>query len=139
MAENTEQQSGLDVVKTGSGKGAGVVSESVLEQMEALYKQKLAEKTGIMNALADASAWWSGGVAGPHQALAERQRIREEQDKNLLAMQSDIANKRVTLNMLKESLVSMTAPGTAPTSGATVGGAGFTGRSEEHTSELQSH
>ena len=125
MAENTE--SGLDVVKTGSGKGAGVVSESVLQQMEALYERKLAEKNSIMNALADASAWWSGGVAGPHQALAERQRIREEQDKNLLAMQSDIANKRVTLNMLRESLASMTPPGTAPTSGATVGGAGVTG------------
>ena len=133
MSESTntpanQQESGLDVVKTGTGKGAGVVNESILKQMEELYARKLAEKNSILSSLADASAWWSGGVAGPSQALAQRAEARETQDKNLLALQSDIANKRVTLQMLKNAAASLVAPGGIPPGGApTVGGAGVVG------------
>lgn len=114
------QDSGLDVVKTGSGKSAGVANESVLQQMEELYARKLAERNSFLSSLADASAWWSGGVAGPTQGLAQRAEVREKQDKELLGLQSDIANKRVTLNMLRDAMGSMVPPGgaTTPTAGA---------------------
>jgi hypothetical protein len=69
----------------------------VLNQMEQLYIQRQADRTGFMEAMKDASAWFSGGVEGPHQALLARDKFRQEQEGEDFQMQSQIAQYRSAL------------------------------------------
>jgi len=81
-------------VKEGSKGKAIVANESVLTQMQDLYKQKQAEKNYFLQDLADASAWWSGGAAGPTAGLAQRAVVRNAQDKQLQDLQASIAGQQ---------------------------------------------
>lgn len=82
------------------GKGAKqvVANESVLANMEKLYQQKQAQTGGflgsIVEGLKDASAWTSGGMHGPAEALALRQATKEKQAKDLFEMQTQIAAQK---------------------------------------------
>jgi len=73
------------------------VNQSVLDQMEQLYIQRQANRTGFMESLKDASAWFSGGVEGPQQALLARDKFRQEQEGEDFQMQSQIAQYRSAL------------------------------------------
>jgi len=57
---------------------------SLLAKMEELVKQKEAEQSGLMSSLQDATAWWSGGAAGPGEALARRAEQRIDSKLNCL-------------------------------------------------------
>ena len=59
--------------------GAAGVDQSILERMQKLIDEREARKGGFMESLKDAQAWWTGGVAGPSEALARRTKEREEQ------------------------------------------------------------
>ena len=60
-----------DLAKTGSSsaKIPAITNQAVLDDMQKLYEQKLAERNYFMQDLADAQAWWSGGAAGPSAGL----------------------------------------------------------------------
>lgn len=98
MAENTTP--GLDIipadasVKEGSKSKPVIANESVLSEMQNLYKQKQAEKNYFLQDLADASAWWSGGAAGPSAGLAQRAQTRALQTKELQELQAGIAGQQ---------------------------------------------
>ena len=132
MAETREQpQQPLDAadqsVRLGSGSKPVIANESVLAQMEELYRQKLARNQSFLQDLADASAWWSGGVEGPTRGLALRAQTRAAQEKELEDLARNIATTKVGLGQLQEAggalqpgMTSAPVMGGAPT---TTGGA----------------
>lgn len=71
--------------------GGMPVPPSILENLQKQYEERKAQKESFMENLRDATAWWSGGVAGPGEALAKRAAERNAQSDELFAMQSAIA------------------------------------------------
>jgi hypothetical protein len=49
----------------------------------------------------DALAWWSGGVAGPAEALQNRELERDRQEQELFGMKRDLSQAKVGLMMAK--------------------------------------
>jgi hypothetical protein len=117
MADTIEP--GLDTlsVKEGSKSKPVVANENVLSQMQDLYKQKLAEKNYWLQDLADASAWWSGGAAGPVEGLSKRAAVRSAQEKDLQSLQAGLAGQQNAIQ--NRDLFFGKAPTAAPSMGAT--------------------
>jgi hypothetical protein len=124
MAETSTTELGaLDVLaKTGTTAKPGITNQGILEDMQKLYDQKLAEKNYFMQDLADASAWWSGGAAGPSAGLAQRAQTRALQSKQLEDLQAQLSQGKVNLAQLGEANTSMGEP-KASLSGLPTGGA----------------
>jgi hypothetical protein len=120
----TTESGALDVLtaKTGTTAKPGIVNQSILEDMQKLYDQKLAEKNYFLQDLADASAWWSGGAAGPSAGLAQRAQTRALQSKQLEDLQAQLSQGKVNLSQLGEANTSMGEP-QAGISGLPTGGA----------------
>jgi len=122
----TNESSALDVLaKTGTGSKTGIVNQSILEDMQRLYDQKLAEKNYFLQDAADAAAWWSGGAAGPTAGLAQRAQTRAAQAKELQDLQAQLSQGRVNIAQLGEANTSMGEPqagGAQATTGAPTGG-----------------
>lgn len=119
----TTESSALDVLaKTGTTAKPGIVNSSILADMQKLYDQKLAEKNYFMQDLADASAWWSGGAAGPSAGLAQRAQTRALQSKQLEDLQAQLSQGKVNIAQLGEANTSMSEP-KAGISGLPTGGA----------------
>lgn len=76
--------------------GATGVDESILQRMQEIINQREAQKGSFMESLKDATAWWSGGMAGPGEALARRAKEREEQEATTFGMRRDLAQYRVS-------------------------------------------
>ena len=103
MAEQKQPLDAADQsVRLGSGSKPVIANESVLAQMEELYRQKLARNQSFLQDLADASAWWSGGVEGPTRGLALRAQTRAAQEKELEDLARNIATTKVGLGQLQE-------------------------------------
>ena len=78
----------------GKGKKAVIANEGVLQAMQDLYAERAARHGGFMEAMKDATAWWSGGVQGPGEALAKRDEQRMKQAAELFSIQQQIAAQR---------------------------------------------
>lgn len=119
MADTPSQaQTGLEVLaaadlakaNTSSSKLPNVTNQSVLDDMQKLYEQKLAEKNYFMQDLADAQAWWSGGAAGPTSGLALRAQTRAAQAKDLQDLQMALSQGKVNIAQLGEANASLGEP-----------------------------
>jgi hypothetical protein len=130
MADTPSQaQTGLEVLAATSLAKAGntssklpsITNQSVLEDMQKLYDQKLAEKNYFMQDLADAQAWWSGGAAGPSSGLALRAQTRAQQAKDLQDLQASISQGKVNLAQLGQANEEL-KPGAQALSGMPTGG-----------------
>ena len=75
---------------TGGGTPTGV-DPALLENMQKLIAEREAQKGSFLESMKDANAWWSGGVAGPGEALRARAKDREEQEATTFGMKSQIA------------------------------------------------
>lgn len=124
MADTPSQaQAGLDVLAaadlaktpTSSSKLPNITNQSVLDDMQKLYDQKLSEKNYFLQDLADASAWWSGGAAGPSSGLALRAQTRAQQAKDLQDLQMSLSQGKVNIAQLGEANTSMGQPSGLPT------------------------
>ena len=101
-------------VRTKSGKSSVIANESVLQQMQNLYSQKQAQQQGLggfIETLKDATAWTSGGVHGPTEALAKRADDKSKRAAELFDMQNKIASQRAAIDMRNRFF------GTQPTDG----------------------
>jgi hypothetical protein len=59
--------------------------------MEKLVQEREAQRGGFGEAMRDAQAWWSGGIAGPSEGLAKRAAEKEGFDATTFGMRRDIA------------------------------------------------
>ena len=71
------------------------VDPALLQNMQQLIDEREAQRSGLMESLKDATAWWSGGVAGPGEALSRRAKEREEQALTTFGMKRDLAQYKV--------------------------------------------
>jgi hypothetical protein len=81
--------------------GAVGVDPSLLENMQKLISERDAQKNSFMENLKDAQAWWSGGMAGPGEALRARAKEREEQEATTFGMRSQLAQYKVAQEQAK--------------------------------------
>lgn len=93
------------------------VDESILERMQEMIAEREKQKGGFMESLRDAQAWWSGGMAGPGEALARRAKEREEFDATTFGMRRDLAQYRVAQERAK-NLATMIGGGAPAAGGA---------------------
>ena len=128
MAETKQPLDAADPsLRMGTAAKPVIANESVLAQMEALYKEKLARNQSFLQDLADASAWWSGGVEGPTRGLALRAQTRAAQEKELEDLASRIATTKVGLGQLQQANQSLQPGGTSmPVMGGAPAGGGTT-------------
>lgn len=109
--------------------GAVPVSESVLENMQKLIAEKQAQKESFMENLKDATAWWSGGLQGPSEALSRRATARDAQAAELFQMQNALAQYKAAQAAQKSfedrrnKELGLGGEGTPTTAGGTGGGA----------------
>ena len=99
-SSDTTDQTPLPTGKTAVPKGPYAlptggtmtgVDPELLANMQKLIAERESQKNSFMENLKDANAWWSGGVAGPGEALRARQKEREEQEATTFGMKSQIA------------------------------------------------
>ena len=121
---NTESKSPLDTLSVNAGTPAkpAIYNQAILDDMQKLYEQKQAEKNYWLQDLADASAWWSGGAAGPSAGLAQRAQTRAAQSKQLEDLQAQILQGKVNIAQLGEASGAAGQP-SANVSGLPAGGA----------------
>jgi hypothetical protein len=96
--------------------GAAGVDQGILERMQKLIDEREAQKGSFMESMRDAQAWWTGGVAGPSEALARRAKEREEQEATTFGMRRDLAQYKVGQEQarnLDKQLFGVTAPAQA--------------------------
>lgn len=94
---DTTEQPG---VKVGTGKSAVIANENVLAQMQRLYEQKAAQQQGLggfIETLKDATAWTSGGIHGPTEALGRRAEDKSKRAAELFDMQNKIAAQKAAI------------------------------------------
>jgi hypothetical protein len=110
-----------------SGKSPVGVDPSLLDNMQKLIAEREKQKGSFLESLKDANAWWSGGVAGPGEALRARAKEREEQEATTFGMKSQIAqyNAQQQAAQRKQANVLAALDGGAQGAGGGVGvGAG---------------
>lgn len=106
-------------------KGVGGVDENLLQNMRQLIAEREAQASSPLEGLKDATAWWSGGMAGPAATLAARDAQREAQTATTFGMKRDLAQYQVAQQQaqnLQRQLFGAPAA-TAPGQAAQPGGA----------------
>lgn len=118
----------------GSPVGAVPMSESVLQNMQRMIEQRQAQQQGLggfIETLKDATAWTSGGIHGPTDALSKRATDRENRAAELFQLQNQLAQQKTAQAQLANIQAAdrssgwgmpqaggTTAPGAAPVQGA---------------------
>lgn len=101
-----EQPGALSKPVTPKGKfavaspvGAVPMSESVLENMQRLVEERQAQQQGLggfIDTLKDATAWTSGGIHGPTDALSRRGIDKENRAAELFQLQNQLAQQKAS-------------------------------------------
>lgn len=108
-----------------SAAGASAIPPELLENMKQMIAEREARKGSFMENLKDATAWWSGGIHGPGEALRARAAEREGQDATTFGMKSALAQYKAAQAAAQsraQSLKSATNPTGAVAGAPTVGG-----------------
>jgi LAS superfamily LD-carboxypeptidase LdcB len=111
---------------TGGGTPTGV-DPALLENMQKMIAEREAQKGSFLESLKDANAWWSGGQAGPGEALRARAKEREEAEATTFGMKSQIAQYKAQQALAQKTQQDVLgalgggAPGTAPGQGGGFG------------------
>ena len=100
------------------------VDPALLENMQNIIAEREARKNSFGQAMRDATAWWSGGMAGPGEALAKRDRQREEFDATTFGMKRDLAQNKIAQQQAQNNQRMLFGAPAAPTTSA---GSGQTG------------
>ena len=77
------------------------VDPGILKRMEQMIAERDAQKGSLLESMKDASAWWSGGMAGPSEALRARATEREGNEATTFGMRRDIAQYKVAQEQAK--------------------------------------
>jgi|GEM_PF-3878660 len=90
----------------------------LLANMQKLIEEKQAQKGSFMEGMKDAMAWWSGGVAGPAEALQNRALEKDRQDAELFGMKSQLSQAKIGMaqaNAMRDQLFGSGGSGSATT------------------------
>jgi len=110
-----------------SATSAGALSPEILKNLQDMITEREKRKVGLNEAMRDATAWWSGGAAGPGEALRARAAEREGQDATTFGMKSQLAQYNAAAASAANRAKSLRselgggapgAPGAAPTGGS---------------------
>ena len=137
-ALSSEEPTTVGVAKPVAGKGpyslgtpigATGYDPELLANMQKLIEEKQAQKGSFMENMKDAQAWWSGGVAGPAEALQNRATERDRQQAELFGMKSQLSQAKMGQAQLEQlrkqdAASGWGAPGAAATSGGAAPAAG---------------
>jgi hypothetical protein len=101
--EDTEKQAPLSAkAVTSKGPyalptptGLANVDPSLLERMQSIINEREAQRNSFSESMRDAQAWWSGGVAGPSEALAKRAAEKEANQATTFGMRRDLAQYKM--------------------------------------------
>jgi hypothetical protein len=104
--------------------GAVGVDPSILEQMKKIVAEKESQKGSFLESLRDANAWWSGGVAGPGEALRARAAEREGQNAEIFNMRNMLAQNELQQKQIQGARAQDLAAGWGPSGTSTAGGTG---------------
>ena len=102
----------------------GGVDPALLENMQKLIEEREARKNSFGQAMRDATAWWSGGMAGPGAALAARDKERQEFEATTFGMKRDLAQNKIAQQQAEKDQRLLFGDPSAPTTSA---GSGQTG------------
>ena len=72
------------------------VDPELLANMQAMINEREARKNSFQERMKDAMAWWSGGVAGPAEALQNRAIARDKQDADLFQMRAQLSQAQMS-------------------------------------------
>lgn len=133
-----EEPVAVGTVKPAAAKGpyslgtstiASGYDPELLANMQKLIEEKQAQKGSFTEGMKDAMAWWSGGVAGPAEALQNRALEKDRQDAELFGMKSQLSQAKIGMaqaSAMRDQLFgnsnSPTATTTVPPSHITAGG-----------------
>jgi hypothetical protein len=133
-----EEPVAVGTVKPAAAKGpyslgtstiASGYDPELLANMQKLIEEKQAQKGSFMEGMKDAMAWWSGGVAGPAEALQNRALEKDRQEAELFGMKSQLSQAKIGMaqaSAMRDQLFgnssSPTATTTVPPSHITAGG-----------------
>ena len=113
----------------GTSTVASGYDPELLQNMQKLIEEKQSQKNSFMENMKDAMAWWSGGVAGPAEALANRAAEKDRQEAELFGMKSQLSQAKIGMaqaNAMRDQLFGASEPTAAtnavPPSHITAGG-----------------
>ena len=94
---------------------------ALLEEMQKMITMREAQRNSFGERMKDAMAWWSGGVAGPAEPLAEREKTKQQQDAELFGMKAQLSQAKIgqKLNELTQASI-FGSPVTAATQSGTL-------------------
>ena len=133
-----EEPVAVGTVKPAAAKGpyslgtstiASGYDPELLANMQKLIEEKQAQKSSFTEGMKDAMAWWSGGVAGPAEALQNRALEKDRQEAELFGMKNQLSQAKIGMaqaSAMRDQLFgnssSPTATTTVPPSHITAGG-----------------
>lgn len=91
----------------GTPTGLTGYDPELLTNMQKLIEEKQAQKGSFMEGMKDAMAWWSGGVAGPAEALQNRALEKDRQEAELFGMKSQLSQAKIGMaqaNAMRDQL-----------------------------------
>ena len=94
------------------------VDPALLENMRQLIAEREARKGSFMENLKDATAWWSGGQAGPGEALRTRAAERDANEATTFGMKSQLAQYKMAEQQAKSLDKALFGTGAAATPSA---------------------
>ena len=105
-----------------SAAGASAIPPELLQNMQQMIAEREARKGSFMENLKDATAWWSGGIAGPGEALRARAAEREGQDATTFGMKSALAQYKAAQDAAQSRAASLKSTLNPTNAGAPVAG-----------------
>ena len=115
-------------IQTGSKSKPSYANEDVLANMQKLYNEKKAKSEGFLESMKDASAWMTPGLQGPSEALYKRDVVKQQQEKDLQDLATQIGSQKAQLalqqNMQKAAFGDGSAAFGDGSAGVGAGGAG---------------
>jgi hypothetical protein len=108
----------------GTPSGNVGIDPQLLANMQQLIDEREARKNSLNEAMRDATAWWSGGAAGPGEALARRAKEREEETATTFGMKRDLAQAKIAADQAKADMASLSGVVSGTGGAGAAGGAG---------------
>jgi hypothetical protein len=113
-------------IQTGSKSKPSYANEDVLANMQKLYNEKKAKSEGFLESMKDASAWMTPGLQGPSEALYKRDVVKQQQEKDLQDLATQIGSQKAQLALQQNMQKAAFGDGSAGV-GAGAGGVGAGG------------